>query len=142
MHFLIVISNFYKDLAKLQLDGAIAELKKAGHTHQKISVPGSLEIPAVISYAADSDIYDGFVALGSIIRGETIHYEVISTETTRSLNELAINLNLAIGNGIISAENKAQALERADQRNKGGAAANVAIHMAIIKNKFSEVAEK
>ena len=139
MHFLIVIANFYEDISESLLNGAIDELEKNGLSYHKITVPGSLEIPAVISYAVDLSLYDGYVALGCIIKGETLHHKVVAYESARSLNELAINMNLAIGNGIITADNKEQALVRAKDRNKGASAADVAIKMAKIRNKFEEI---
>ena len=141
MHFLIVSANFYDDISQMLLDGAISELKKGDHTFQKISVPGALEIPATISYAVDTEQYDGFIALGCIIRGETSHYDIVTKESARGINELAVNLNLAIGNGILTVENKEQAITRADikQKNKGGFAAQTAIRMAAIRDKFFEM---
>lgn len=141
MHFLIVSANFYDDVSQMLLDGALAELKKGDHSYQKISVPGALEIPATISYAVDTEQYDGFIALGCVIRGETAHYDIVANESARGLNELAVNLNLAIGNGILTVENKDQALVRADikQRNKGGFAAQTAIRMSAIRDKFFEM---
>lgn len=141
MHFLIVVANFYQDLADDLLKGAVAELEGGDHTYQKISVPGALEVPAAISFAADNDIYDGFIALGCLIKGETINYDIIAAESVRGMNELAMNLNLAIGNGIITAGNKKQAIERANvkKRNKGAFAAKAAIRMAIIRDKFSNM---
>jgi 6,7-dimethyl-8-ribityllumazine synthase len=141
MHFLIILANFYDDISKELLSGATKVLDKEKYTYQKITVPGALEIPATVSYAADSDIYDGFIALGCVIRGETIHHEIVAKECARGLNELAMNLNIAIGNGVISAENKKQAIERAkvSKKNKGGYAANVAIRMAIIQKKFFQM---
>ena len=140
MHFLVILSNFYENISTTLLQDAVAEIEQHNHTYQKISVPGALEIPAVISYAADSEIYDGFIALGCIVKGETIHHEIIAQESMRAINELAINLNLAVGNGIIAADNKQQAIIRAEERHKGRQAAKTAIHMAVIRKKFSEVA--
>lgn len=141
MHFLIVTANFYEDISQMLLDGAIAELKKGGHSFQKITVPGALEIPATISYAADTEQYDGFLALGCVIRGETSHYDIVANESARGISELAVNLNLAIGNGILTVENKEQAIVRADpkQRNKGAFIAQTAIRMATIRDKFFEM---
>lgn len=141
MHFLIVTANFYTDISQELTKGATELLEKEEHSYHKITVPGSLEIPSVISYAVDLDLYDGFIALGCVIKGETIHHEVVSHEATRSLNDLAVNMNLAVGNGIISADNKKQAKERAyrDKRNKGAAAALTAIKMAKIRDKFQDI---
>jgi len=141
MHFLIILANFYEDISDELLKGAVDELEAAGHTYHKITVPGSLEIPAVVSFATDTSAYDGFIALGCIIRGETIHHQIVAEETSRGLNDLAMNMNLAIGNGVISAENKKQAMERAStkKRNKGAYAAQVAMKMAKIRDKFHEM---
>ncbi len=141
MNFLIISANFYEDISSELLLGATQELEKEGHHYHKISVPGSFEIPAAISYATDLEIYDGFIALGCIIKGETLHHNVIAHESARALNELAINMNLAIGNGIITAEDKTQALARAavKKRNIGGTAARTALKMATIRNKFQEM---
>jgi 6,7-dimethyl-8-ribityllumazine synthase len=141
MHFLIILSDFYKDISASLLKGAITELEKENCSYHKITVPGSLEIPSVVSYAVDLEAYDGFIALGCIIKGETIHHEVVAYESARALNDLAINMNLAIGNGIITADNKKQAVARADikNKNKGGSAATAAIKLAKIRDKFQEV---
>ena len=118
MKFLIVIADFYQDIAQELLKGTIAELEKEGISHHKITVPGALEIPVVISFACDTNSYDGYIALGCIIKGETIHHQIVAQETSRALMDLAINMNLAIGNGVISAENKTQAKNRADIKKK------------------------
>jgi len=139
MHFLIVVANFYEDISENLLNGAISLLDKEGHSYHKISVPGCLEIPATISFATDTLAYDGFIALGCVIRGETIHHEVVAHESARAINELAINMNLAIANGIITVENKKQALERSVKQNKGEYAARTAITMAKIRDKFHDM---
>ena len=138
MHLLIVYSSFYEDLAENLLIGALAEIEKSGATYHKISVPGSFEIPHVISFASDISAYDAFIALGAVIKGETIHHEIVAKESARALNELAINMNLALGNGIITADNKRQALERSkiSGKNAGGHATKTAIRMAKIRDKF------
>lgn len=144
MKFLIINAIFYEDIAEMMLEGAVAEMDALGHSYQKLSVPGAFEIPATISYAADIEKYDGFIALGCIIKGETIHHEIVAMESARGLNDLAMNLNLAIGNGIITVENYEQALFRADinKGNRGGFAAQAAIKMAMIKNNFSNLLEE
>ncbi len=141
MHLLIVTSDFYTDVSENLLAGALAELSKHNYTYHKISVPGSLEIPAVISFASDLAAYDAFIALGTIIKGETIHHEVIAMETARALSDLAINMNLAVGNGILTTNNRRQALRRSsiNEHDKGGHAARAAIKMAKIRNKFNEI---
>ncbi|MBL6785297.1 MAG: 6,7-dimethyl-8-ribityllumazine synthase [Rickettsiales bacterium] len=141
MKFLIINAVFYEDISEKMLNGAISELEAFGHTFNKLSVPGAFEIPAAISFAADTENYDGYIALGCIIKGETIHHEVVAYESARGINELATNLNLPIGNGIITVENYEQAIFRADinRGNRGGFAAQAAIKMAIIQKKFSNL---
>ena len=131
-HYLIVQANFYSELAAAQKQGAVAELEMAGASFDIISVPGALEIPAAIAIAASNPCpYDGFIALGCVIRGETTHYETVCKESSRGLMDLAIQRNLAIGNGILTVENSEQAWERADmnRKDKGGDAARAAIAM-------------
>lgn len=134
---LIVEARFYEHLGDLLLDGARAAIERAGHAHETITVPGALEIPAAVALAAESDAYDGFVALGVVIRGETYHFEIVAGESARGLMALAIN-GLAIGNGILTTENEAQAIVRADrnQLDKGGAAARAALAMMALKTRF------
>lgn len=141
MQFLIIIANFYEDISAELLKGAVAELEKENISYHKITVPGAFDIPSVISYASDSSTYDGYVALGCIIKGETIHHKIIATESARALNELSINMNLAIGNGILTVDNKKQAMERASvkKKNKGAFAAKAAIKLAKIRDKFQEM---
>ena len=134
--FLIVEARFYVALADAQKAGAIAALEGAGATHETISVPGALEIPAAIAFVAASDQrFDGYVALGCVIRGETSHYDTVCNETARGLMDLALADNLAIGNGIITVEDEDQAWARADQsrKDKGGDAARAALAMAKLK---------
>jgi 6,7-dimethyl-8-ribityllumazine synthase len=141
MKFLIILADFYQDIAQELLAGAIAELEKENIAYHKLTVPGALEIPAVVSFACDTSSYDGYIALGCVIRGETIHHQIVAQESARALMDLAVNMNLAIGNGIISAENQAQAMERASvlKKNKGSVAAKAAIKLAKIRDKFSEM---
>ena len=134
--FLIVEARFYVALADAQKAGAIAALEGAGATHETISVPGALEIPAAIAFVAASDqCFDGYVALGCVIRGETSHYDTVCNESARGLMDLALADNLAIGNGIITVEDEDQAWARADQsrKDKGGDAARAAVAMAKLK---------
>ena len=134
--FLIVEARFYGALADAQKAGAIAALEGAGATHETISVPGALEIPAAIAFVAASDQrFDGYVALGCVIRGETSHYDTVCNESARGLMDLALTDNLAIGNGIITVEDEDQAWARADQsrKDKGGDAARAALAMAKLK---------
>jgi len=135
--FLIVEARFYAHLNDLLLEGARAALEEAGHTHETITVPGALEIPAAVAMAAETGQYDGFVALGVVIRGETYHFEVVSNESARGLMALTLD-GIPIGNGILTVEDEAQALTRArpDEKNKGGEAAKAAIAMLEFKSRF------
>lgn len=138
-HFLIIEARFYGILADAQRAGAIVALERAGASHETILVPGALEIPAAIAFAVSSDKnFDGYVALGCVIRGETSHYDTVCNESARGLMDLALAENLAIGNGIITVENEKQAWARADKHRKdrGGAAARAALAMATLKNEF------
>ena len=135
--FLIVEARFYAHLNDLLLQGARAALEEAGHGHETITVPGALEIPAAVALAAETGRFDGYVALGVVIRGETYHFEVVSNESARGLMALTLD-GLPIGNGILTVENEAQALTRArpDEKNKGGEAAKAAIAMLELKSRF------
>src|ERR1700750_561249 len=103
--FLIVEARFYEHLNDLLLEGARAALEAAGHSHETITVPGALEVPAAIALAAESGRYDGFVAIGVVIRGETYHFEIVAGESARALMALTLD-GLAIGNGILTVENE------------------------------------
>jgi len=135
--FLIAEARFYDHLNDLLLEGVRAALEDAGHNHETITVPGALELPAAIAFAAESGRYDGFVAIGVVIRGETYHFEVVSNESARGLMALALD-GLPIGNGILTVENEAQALTRArpTEKDKGGEAAKAAIAMLELKGRF------
>ena len=135
-HYLIVEARFYEALADAQAEGAERALVSAGATFDRISVPGALEIPAAIAFAHMGQThYDGYIALGCVIRGETTHYEIVCNESARALMDLALAENLAIGNGILTVENEDQAWDRADhnRKDKGGGAAEAAIAMATLK---------
>jgi len=135
--FLIVEARFYAHLNDLLLQGTRAALEEAGHVHETVTVPGALEIPAAVAMAAETGRYDGFVALGVVIRGETYHFEVVSNESARALMALTLD-GLPIGNGILTVENEAQALTRAKpyEKNKGGEAAKAAVAMFELKARF------
>jgi len=135
--FLIVEARFYTHLNDLLLEGARAAIEQAGHSHETVTVPGALEVPAAIAMAAETGRFDGFVALGVVIRGETYHFEVVSNESARGLMALTLD-GLPIGNGILTVENEAQALARArmTEKNKGGEAAHAAIAMLELKQRF------
>ena len=138
-HFLIVEARFYAEIADLQLVGAKSALRAAGASFEQVSVPGALEIPVAIAMATASQQYfDGYVALGCVIRGETTHYETVCSESARGLMDLAVAQNLAIGNGILTVEDEAQAWERADttRKDKGGDAARAAISLATLRRRF------
>lgn len=135
---LIVEARFYAHLNDLLLEGARAALEKAGHSHETITVPGALEVPGAVALAAESGRYDGYVALGVVIRGETFHFEIVAGESARALMALTLD-GLAIGNGILTVENEAQALARADpkDKDKGGEAAKAALAMLALKERFA-----
>lgn len=136
--FLIVEARFYDHLNDMLLDGAKAALEVAGHEHEIQTVPGALEVPGAISLAIDSGQYDGFVALGVVLRGETYHFEIVSNESARGIMALTLD-GAAVGNGIITVENEAQALARADkgQKDKGGEAAKAAVAMYELGQRFA-----
>ena len=135
--FLIVEARFYAHLNDMLVAGARAALDEAGHKADVITVPGALEIPGAIAMAAESGRYDGFVALGVVIRGETYHFEVVSNESARGLMALSMD-GIAIGNGILTVEDEAQALARArsTEKDKGGEAAKAALAMLDLKHRF------
>jgi 6,7-dimethyl-8-ribityllumazine synthase len=142
-HLLIVEARFYDDLADALLDGAKAALDAAGATYDLATVPGALEIPAVISFALDGAEdggreYDGYVALGCVIRGETYHFDIVAGESSRALMDLAVDESLAIGNGILTTENDEQAWTRArrTEGDKGGFAARAALTMIALRERF------
>jgi 6,7-dimethyl-8-ribityllumazine synthase len=135
--FLIVEARFYAHLNDMLVAGATAAIESAGHQVEVVTVPGALEIPAVIALAAETGRYDGFVAIGVVIRGETYHFEIVSGESARGIMALTLD-GLAIGNGILTVENEAQALVRADpaQKDKGGEAAKAALALLDLRHKF------
>lgn len=137
-HFLIVEARFYDHLNDLLLEGARAALDSAGHSHETLTVPGALEIPAAIAMASDTRRFDGYVAIGVIIRGETYHFEVVSNESARAIMALSLD-GMPIGNGILTVENEAQALTRAkrQEKDKGGDAARAAIAMLEISERLA-----
>lgn len=136
-HILIAEARFYDHLNDLLVAGARAAVAAAGHTAEVVTVPGALEVPGAIALAAESGRYDAFVALGVVIRGETYHFEVVANESARALMDLTLD-GLAIGNGVLTVENEAQALARArpDELDKGGAAARAALAMMALRERF------
>jgi len=141
-HLLIVISPYYKDIAANLLAGAKAAVTASGATYDVAEVPGALEIPIAIRLACNNNKYQGFVGLGCIIRGETTHYDTVCNDSSRGLSELGLQ-GLCIGNGILTVENRTQADVRADYKgqNKGGGAAEAALHLIALSNRFNKPAK-
>jgi 6,7-dimethyl-8-ribityllumazine synthase len=138
---LIVEARFYDNISDELLRGATRVLDNAGARYDRVTVPGALEIPAAIAISVDAARrrrapYDGIIALGCVIRGETYHFEIVSSESARAMMDLAVKERLAIGNGIITVENEAQARARArvEEGDKGGAAARAALTMVALKH--------
>jgi 6,7-dimethyl-8-ribityllumazine synthase len=129
-HILILEARFYGDICDELCRGAIAHLEKAGATWERYAVPGALEIPGAIAVAHETGLYHGYVALGCVLRGETTHYDIVANESSRGIMDLTLE-GLCIGNGILTCENEAQAWARAkvDDMDKGGGAAEAALHM-------------
>ena len=136
--FLIVEARFYNDILDALVDGAIKQLELNKFEYDRLEVPGALEIPAAVAMTAQTGSYSGFIALGCVIRGETSHYDTVSTESARGLMQLSCERHLVIGNGIITVENREQAWSRASvsDKDKGGAAALAAIKMHALKARF------
>lgn len=137
MRVLVVEARFYPDISDALYEGAMKVLTGAGVTTERVAVPGALEIPGAIRQAASR--YDGFVALGCVIRGETHHFEIVSNESARGLMDLTVRDGLCIGNGILTVENEEQALVRAapDRGNKGGDAANACLALIQLKSRIA-----
>jgi 6,7-dimethyl-8-ribityllumazine synthase len=137
-HVLIVEARFYEDIAEELVKGAVAVLEKAGATYERIAVPGAFEIPAAISFADIGGEFDGYLALGCVIRGETSHYDYVCEESARKLMDLSADRALAIGYGILTCENDEQAWERArvDRKNKGGDVAEACLRMIELSQRF------
>ena len=144
-HVLVVEARFYPDIADELLKGAIQALEAAGASHERLSVPGAFEIPAAIAMAVEGQRlaaphrpYDGFLALGCVIRGETTHYDYVCSESARGLMDLACREKIALGYGILTVENGQQAWARArmTEKNKGGDAARACLAMVELKRHF------
>ncbi|NRG18417.1 6,7-dimethyl-8-ribityllumazine synthase [Rhizobiales bacterium] len=142
-NILIIDARFYEDIADALLEGASDVLEGAGARYTRISVPGVLEIPAALAMALaamenGTADYDGFVLLGCVIRGETSHYDIVANESARAVMELVIDAALPLGNGILTVENREQAMVRADktQKNKGGSAAQAALDMIRVRDEL------
>jgi 6,7-dimethyl-8-ribityllumazine synthase len=143
LKLLIVEARFYDDLADALLEGAKGALDEAGAAYDVVTVPGALEIPAVISFALEGGDnggvdYDGFVALGCVIRGETYHFDIVANESSRALMDLSVQESLAVGNGILTVENDEQAWARArrGEGDKGGFAARAALTMIALRERL------
>src|ERR1700744_3957735 len=141
---LIVEARFYDDIQDALLEGALAELKTAGVSHDILTVPGGLEIPGGVAVPPDAagghgKPYDAVIALGCVVRGDTIHFEIVSMESSRALMDLAVNRKVPLGNGIITVNTDAQAWARAraGELNKGGDAARAALAMVRIKRRLA-----
>lgn len=135
---LIIEAPFYQDISDMLFAGASAVLEGAGVEYDRISVPGALEIPAAINFAAQSGQYDGYIALGCVIRGETYHFEIVCNESARALMDLSVHSGLSLANGILTCETKDQAIRRADpsDMDKGGSFAKAVIAMMQHKDNF------
>jgi 6,7-dimethyl-8-ribityllumazine synthase len=145
VRILIVEARFYDDLADALLEGATDALKAFGAEYDVVTVPGALEIPAAIAFAEEGGhrpagraAYDGYVALGTVIRGETYHFEIVANESARGIMELSIGKRLCIGNGILTTEDEDQAWARArrSESDKGGGAARAALAMVALKQQL------
>ncbi|MCP1169197.1 6,7-dimethyl-8-ribityllumazine synthase [Limimaricola litoreus] len=134
---LIVVAPYYKDIADNLVAGAMAEIEAVGGSYEVVEMPGALELPSAIGIAARMGEYDGFVALGCVIRGETTHYDTVCNDSSRGLTLLGLQ-GLCIGNGILTVENYDQAAVRADPQgqNKGGGAAAAALHLVALSRKL------
>ncbi len=137
--FLIVEARFYEHLNDMLIGGARSQLERAGHEVETLTVPGALELPGAIAAAFESGRFDGYVAIGVVIRGETHHFEIVAGESARGIMALTMD-GVAIGNGILTVENEEQALVRADpqQKDKGGEAAKAAMTLLDLQTRFAD----
>ncbi len=138
-NLLIIEARFYEGLADALAEGAETALGAAGVTFDRVCVPGVLEVPAALAYAHQGGSYDGYVVLGCVIRGETTHYDIVANESAREIMRLASDHRLAVGNGILTVENDAQAWARArmSDKDKGGAAAHAALAMIALRSRLA-----
>lgn len=143
-HLLIVEARFYEEIADSLQEGAILAIKDDGASYDIVSVPGVLEVPTAVAIAIDAmedggTVYDGFVVLGCVIRGETTHYEIVANESARALMDLSVSSSIPIGNAILTVENEAQAWARAkkSEKNKGAEAANAALSLIALSEQLS-----
>lgn len=134
---LVVVAPFYRDIADMLIEGATAEIAAAGATHELIEVPGALELPTAIGLADRLSNFDGYVALGCVIRGETTHYDTVCNDSSRGLMLLGLQ-GCLIGNGILTVESRDQAVARADpaRMNKGAGAAAAALHLIALARRW------
>ncbi|SNS46862.1 6,7-dimethyl-8-ribityllumazine synthase [Tropicimonas sediminicola] len=134
---LIVVAPYYKDIADELVAGAKAEIEKVGGSWELVEVPGALEVPTAIRIAYRQSNFDGFVALGCVIRGETTHYDTVCNDSSRAIQLLGLE-GACIGNGILTVENREQAVVRAEAagQNKGGGAAAAALHLIALTRRF------
>ena len=137
LRVLIVVAPYYRDVADALLAGARATLEQVGAEHETVEVPGALEVPVGIRIALRQGDWDGFVALGCVIRGETTHYDTVCNESSRALMLLGLD-TACIGNGILTVENHGQAVVRADPegQDKGGGAAAAALHLIALARRI------
>jgi len=138
-HLLVIDAPYYTDISASLMEGVTSALEAHGASHDYMAVPGVLEIAPAIAMAMDGPVhYDGYVTIGCVIRGETTHYDVVANESARALMDLAVSHRLALGNGIQTVENEAQAWARAriSDKNKGGGAAEAAIAMIALKDQL------
>lgn len=139
---LVVVAPYYREVTDAMLIGVERAAKQAGARIEQIAIPGAFEIPAAIAHAGRSGAYDGFIALGCVVRGETSHYDYVCGESARGLMDLSLHEGYAIGYGILTVENLDQALARAsvDGRDKGGEAASACFAMIELKRRFAGAA--
>lgn len=145
-HVMIVEARFYEEIADRMMESVIAELDAVGATYEKFQVPGTFELPGAIRMAIramdfqdDRRRFDGYIALGCVIRGETTHYDYVCQESARGLNDLVLDYAIALGYGVLTTENKDQAMARAsrDQHDRGGAAARACLAMIDLKRQLN-----
>jgi 6,7-dimethyl-8-ribityllumazine synthase len=145
-HIMIVESPYYKEIADRMIESVLIELNSVDATYERFEVPGSFELPGAIriaiesyNYPSDRRRFDGYIALGCVIRGQTSHYDYVCEESARGLNDLVLKYGVALGYGVLTTENRDQALERAsrDQHDRGGAAARACLAMIELKRQFN-----
>ena len=139
-HILVAVADYYQDVTNELHAGVKARLEKDGHSFETIYVPGAFELPVALQMAVDgSKHYDGYIALGCVIRGETSHYDYVCSQCARGLQDIALTQNLAIGFGVLTVETKQQAMDRASVKgkNKGHEAADACLRMLALKSQFA-----